>query len=177
MNIKDIGLKDLRSQLTIIPQDPVLFAGTLRENLDPFLCKSDEEIWLALDNASLKTYIMRQPEKLEYTVLQNGNNFSAGQRQLICLARALLRKTRILILDEATAAIDVETDAIIQRTIRREFKSATILTIAHRIQTVIDYDKIMVLDQGSIAEFDSPKDLLVNKSSKFYGLAHEAGLV
>ena len=177
LDIRFLGLQDLRARLTIIPQDPVLFAGTIRENLDPFSMVSDEALWYALDNASLKSYILRQPEKLDYNVLQNGENFSVGQRQLICLARALVRKTNILVLDEATAAIDVETDSIIQKTIRREFKDATILTIAHRINTVIDYDRILVLEQGSIVEYDSPQVLLSRKDSKFYSLAHEAGIV
>lgn len=98
IEIQNLGLKDLRSRLTIIPQDPVLFAGTVRDNLDPFNVKSDTELWDALDSASLKSYISKQPEKLEYVVLQGGENFSVGQRQLICLARALVRKTNILVI-------------------------------------------------------------------------------
>ncbi|KAJ3054695.1 hypothetical protein HK097_001102 [Rhizophlyctis rosea] len=174
-DISIVGLYDLRSKLTIIPQDPVLFAGTIRENLDPFNVHDDASVWRALESASLKTHVGKLEKKLGAPVLQGGENFSVGQRQLICLARALLRKTKILVLDEATAAIDVETDNIIQRTIRQEFKDCTILTIAHRINTVMDNDRILVLERGQIAEFDSPANLLKNKKSMFYSLAKEAG--
>ncbi|KAJ3040828.1 hypothetical protein HDV00_010443 [Rhizophlyctis rosea] len=174
-DIAQMGLYDLRSKLTIIPQDPVLFAGTIRENLDPFNVHDDASLWQALESASLKNHVSRLEKKLGSMVLQGGENFSVGQRQLICLARALLRKTKILVLDEATAAIDVETDNIIQQTIRREFSDCTILTIAHRINTVMDNDRILVLERGQIAEFDSPANLLKNKKSMFYGLAKEAG--
>ncbi|KAJ3300226.1 Multidrug resistance-associated protein 1 [Borealophlyctis nickersoniae] len=175
LDISGLGLYDLRSRLTIIPQDPVLFAGTIRENLDPFGVYDDAAIWRALESASLKTHVSRLDDKLGAMVLQGGENFSVGQRQLICLARALLRKTKILVLDEATAAIDVETDTIIQKTIRQEFCDCTILTIAHRINTVMDNDRILVLDRGKIAEYDSPANLLRNKKSMFYGLAKESG--
>ena len=177
VDIATLGLYELRSRLTIIPQDPMLFAETIRSNLDPFGHHTDQEIWSALESASLKRHVSSLEGGLSYMVLQGGDNFSVGQRQLICLARAVLRKTNILVLDEATAAIDVETDMTIQKTIRREFKDCTILTIAHRINTVMDSDKIMVLDQGKIVEFDSPQALLEKSSSVFYGLAKEAGQV
>ncbi|GAB5588211.1 hypothetical protein Unana1_03111 [Umbelopsis nana] len=175
VDISSIGLHDLRSRLTIIPQDPVLFAGTVRDNLDPFNAHDDVEIWQVLENSHLKDHIAKLEGKLNATVLEGGENFSVGQRQLICLARALLRRTTVLVLDEATAAIDVETDAIIQETIRREFADCTILTIAHRINTVMDSNKILVLDKGTIAEYDSPKNLLANPDSVFYSLAKQAG--
>ncbi|KAG2178766.1 hypothetical protein INT43_001612 [Umbelopsis isabellina] len=175
VDISTIGLHDLRSRLTIIPQDPVLFAGTVRENLDPFNAHDDVEIWQVLENSHLKDHIAKLEGKLNAVVLEGGENFSVGQRQLICLARALLRRTTVLVLDEATAAIDVETDSLIQETIRREFVDCTILTIAHRINTVMDSDKILVLDKGVIAEYDTPKALLAKPDSVFYSLAKQAG--
>ncbi|CDH53086.1 abc metal ion [Lichtheimia corymbifera JMRC:FSU:9682] len=175
-DIANLRLLDLRSRLTIIPQDPMLFAGSVRENLDPYGTASDADLWQALESAHLKEHITKMDGKLNAEVLEGGDNFSVGQRQLICLARALLRRSTILILDEATAAIDVETDAIIQETIRREFADCTILTIAHRINTVMDSDRILVLDKGHIAEFDTPQQLIDNKDSIFYSMAHEAGL-
>ncbi|KAI8377534.1 multi drug resistance-associated protein MRP [Radiomyces spectabilis] len=177
VDISTLRLFDLRSRLTIIPQDPVLFAGSVRENLDPFGAHDDVQIWQALQLAHLHDHISKLDGKLNAVVLEGGENFSVGQRQLICLARALLRRTTVLILDEATAAIDVETDAIIQETIRSQFADCTILTIAHRINTVMDSDRILVLDQGHIAEFDNPEKLLANKQSLFYSMTKEAGLV
>lgn len=176
VDISSLRLFDLRSRLTIIPQDPVLFAGTVRENLDPFGTHDDAELWQALQHSHLGEHITKMDGKLNAIVLEGGENFSVGQRQLICLARALLRKTTILVLDEATAAIDVETDSIIQETIRRQFANCTILTIAHRINTVLDSDRILVLDKGNIAEFESPTKLLEDHQSIFYSMAKEAGL-
>ncbi|TPX31400.1 hypothetical protein SmJEL517_g05244 [Synchytrium microbalum] len=176
VDVSALGLGTLRSKLTIIPQDPVLFQGTVRDNLDPFVKHTDDEIWRALESASLKETVGRLELKLSAPVLQGGENWSVGQRQLLCLARALLRKTKILVLDEATASIDQETDSIIQKTIRKEFKDCTILVIAHRINTVMDNDRILVLDRGQVSEFDSPRNLLKNHRSKFYSLARESGL-
>ncbi|GFT34184.1 multidrug resistance-associated protein 1 [Nephila pilipes] len=177
LNIAEMGLHDLRSKITIIPQDPVLFSGTLRMNLDPFNWYSDTQLWEALDHAHLKNFVSTLEEGLEHEVVEGGENLSVGQRQLVCLARALLRKTKILVLDEATAAVDLETDSLIQGTIRKEFADASVLTIAHRLNTVMDYDRIMVLDQGKVAEFDSPETLLKDKNSIFYGMAKDANLV
>ncbi|XP_077258462.1 multidrug-Resistance like Protein 1 isoform X6 [Temnothorax americanus] len=176
IDISKLGLHDLRSRLTIIPQDPVLFSGTLRINLDPFDCHSDEEIWRALEHAHLKSFIENLPNALLHEVSESGENLSVGQRQLICLARALLRKTKVLILDEATAAVDLETDDLIQTTIRQEFKDCTVLTIAHRLNTILDSDRVIVLDKGLIVEYDSPEVLLRNPSSSFYSMAKDAGL-
>ncbi|XP_055866421.1 multidrug resistance-associated protein 1-like isoform X2 [Biomphalaria glabrata] len=175
--ISDIGLHDLRSRLTILPQDPVLFSGTLRMNLDPFNSYTDAMIWRALEHAHLKSFVEETPAGLEFVCDEGGQNLSVGQRQLVCLARSLLRKTKILVLDEATAAVDMETDDLIQKTIRSEFKDCTVLTIAHRLNTIMDYDRIMVLDQGEIKEFDAPDILLKNKQSIFYGMAKDANLV
>uniref|UniRef100_A0A672JYL5 Canalicular multispecific organic anion transporter 1-like n=2 Tax=Sinocyclocheilus grahami TaxID=75366 RepID=A0A672JYL5_SINGR len=168
IDISTLGLHDLRSRLTIIPQDPVLFSGTLRMNLDPFEKSSDEEIWTVLELAHLKDYVRGLPTGLQHEVSEGGENLSVGQRQLLCLARALLRKSRILILDEATAAVDLETDDLIQNTLRTEFSHCTVLTIAHRLSTILDSSRVMVLDFGQIVEFDSPSVLLNNKQGHFY---------
>ncbi|KAG0264019.1 hypothetical protein BG011_007579 [Mortierella polycephala] len=175
VDISTVGLKYLRQHLAIIPQDPTLFVGTVRENLDPFDELEDAELWEALERAHLKDHISSLAGGLSFKVSQNGDNFSVGQRSLICLARALLRKTKILVLDEATAAVDVETDELIQKTIRKEFKDRTILTIAHRIKTVMDSDKILVLEKGRVEEFEPPTTLLQRPNSLFYSLAQQAG--
>ncbi|NXL09578.1 MRP3 protein, partial [Mesembrinibis cayennensis] len=175
VKISEIGLHDLRSRLTIIPQDPVLFSGTLRMNLDPFNKYTDEDIWKALELSHLKRFVSSQPAMLDYECSEGGENLSVGQRQLVCLARALLRKTRVLILDEATAAIDLETDDLIQMTIRTQFEDCTVLTIAHRLNTIMDYTRVLVLDNGTIAEFDTPASLIAAKGI-FYSMAKDAGL-
>ncbi|KAJ2666002.1 hypothetical protein IW148_001361 [Coemansia sp. RSA 1199] len=173
-DIAKYGLFDVRSKLSIIPQDPVLFAGTVRENLDPFNNYSDQAIWQALEHAHLADFIRTKDERLEFVVTQSGENFSVGQRQLICLARALLKRAKVLVLDEATAAIDNSTDTIIQESIRKEFKNCTVLTIAHRLNTIIDSDMILVVDGGRLAEYDTPQNLLENENSLFAKLVEEA---
>uniref|UniRef100_A0A6Q2X0G2 ATP-binding cassette, sub-family C (CFTR/MRP), member 2 n=1 Tax=Esox lucius TaxID=8010 RepID=A0A6Q2X0G2_ESOLU len=175
IDIASLGLHDLRSRLTIIPQDPVLFSGTLRMNLDPFETFSDEEIWGVLELSHLKDYVGGLQEGLNHEVSEGGENLSVGQRQLLCLARALLRKSRILILDEATAAVDLETDDLIQTTIRQEFAHCTVLTIAHRLHSILDSNRVMVLDAGKIVEFDSPSTLF-NQQGHFYSMAKDAGI-
>uniref|UniRef100_H0VI28 ATP binding cassette subfamily C member 2 n=1 Tax=Cavia porcellus TaxID=10141 RepID=H0VI28_CAVPO len=175
VDIASIGLHDLREKLTIIPQDPVLFSGSLRMNLDPFNKYSDEEIWKALELAHLKSFVAGLQLGLSHEVTEAGENLSIGQRQLLCLGRALLRKSKILVLDEATAAVDLETDQLIQQTIRSEFSHCTVITIAHRLHTIMDSDKIMVLDNGNIVEYGSPEELL-EKSGPFYFMAKEAGI-
>jgi ATP-binding cassette subfamily C (CFTR/MRP) protein 1 len=177
IDISEIGLHSLRGRLTIIPQDPVLFSGSLRMNIDPFNSYSDEAIWMALEHSHLKTFVRNLSEGLDYKITEGGENLSVGQRQLVCLARALLRKTKVLILDEATAAIDFETDELIQKTIRSQFNDCTILTIAHRLNTIMDSDRIILLDKGMIVEFDSPQTLLADRNSIFHGMAKNAGLV
>jgi len=160
INIATIDLEVLRNKLAIIPQDPVLFSGTVRSNLDPACQHTDDELWSALEKAHLKAYIIQLSKKLESEVLPHGENFSVGQRQLVCLARAILRKARILIMDEATANIDFHTDALIQESVRKEFASSTVLTIAHRLNTIMDYEKVLVLDHGRVIEFGKPAELL-----------------
>ncbi|KAI3782932.1 hypothetical protein L2E82_12991 [Cichorium intybus] len=173
IDISSIGLHDLRSRLSIIPQDPSLFEGTIRANLDPLEEHCDQEIWEALDKSQLGDIVREKDLKLDAPVLENGDNWSVGQRQLVSLGRALLKKARILVLDEATASVDSATDNLIQKIIRTEFKDCTVCTIAHRIPTVIDSDLVLVLSDGQVAEFDSPVQLLENKSSMFYKLVTE----
>lgn len=159
VNVKNIGLHDLRSQLAIIPQDPVLFTGTVRKNLDPFNERTDMELWDALKRSGL--YHSHDPASsdkfhLQSSVKDEGSNFSLGERQLLALARALVRRSKILIMDEATSSVDYETDALVQTTVAREFKNCTILSIAHRLKTILYYDKILVLEKGEVEEYDEP---------------------
>ncbi|KAM4829793.1 multidrug resistance-associated protein 1 isoform 2-T2 [Thomomys bottae] len=176
VNIAKIGLHNLRFKITIIPQDPVLFSGSLRMNLDPFSQYSDEDVWTALELAHLKGFVSTLPDKLEHECAEGGENLSVGQRQLVCLARALLRKTKILVLDEATAAVDLETDDLIQSTIRTQFHDCTVLTIAHRLNTIMDYTRVIVLDKGEIVECGTPSELVQHRGI-FYSMAKDAGLV
>ncbi|KAL1826092.1 hypothetical protein ACET3Z_012870 [Daucus carota] len=173
IDISTIGLHDLRSRLSIIPQDPTLFEGTIRANLDPLSEHSDAEIWEALDKSQLGEIVRHKEQKLDAPVLENGDNWSVGQRQLVSLGRALLKQARILVLDEATASVDSATDNLIQKIIRTEFKDCTVCTIAHRIPTVIDSDLVLVLSDGRVAEFDAPARLLEDKSSMFLKLVSE----
>ena len=175
LDIADMGLNDLRKALAIIPQEPVLFSGSVRYNIDPFSEHTDAELWGALERAHLKQTIMKNADGLEMDVGNGGENFSAGQRQLLCLARALLKKSKILVLDEATAAVDVETDNLIQSTIRRAFNDCTTLTIAHRLNTIIDSDRILVLDRGRKLEYDTPQNLLANPGGVFTSMVEETG--
>uniref|UniRef100_A0A8B9TRX8 Multidrug resistance-associated protein 1 n=1 Tax=Anas platyrhynchos TaxID=8839 RepID=A0A8B9TRX8_ANAPL len=176
INIAKIGLHDLRFKITIIPQDPILFSGSLRMNLDPFDQHSDEDIWRSLELAHLKNFVSALPDKLNHECAEGGENLSVGQRQLVCLARALLRKSKILVLDEATAAVDLETDNLIQSTIKSQFEECTVLTIAHRLNTIMDYTRVLVLDRGEVVECGSPDSLLQEKGI-FYSMAKDSGLV
>ncbi|KAJ7552377.1 hypothetical protein O6H91_06G052800 [Diphasiastrum complanatum] len=176
-DVSKFGLNDLRRNLGIIPQVPVLFSGTIRFNLDPFNEHSDADLWESLERAHLKDVVARNILGLNSEVSEGGENFSVGQRQLLSLARVLLRRSKILVLDEATSAVDVGTDILIQKTIREEFKSCTMLVIAHRLNTIIDCDRILVLDAGKVAEFDTPKDLLNQVDSVFFGMVHSTGVV
>ncbi|XP_069726657.1 multidrug resistance-associated protein 1 isoform X2 [Phaenicophaeus curvirostris] len=176
INIAKIGLHDLRFKITIIPQDPVLFSGSLRMNLDPFDQYSDEDIWRSLELAHLKNFVSSLPDKLHHECAEGGENLSVGQRQLVCLARALLRKSKILVLDEATAAVDLETDKLIQSTIKSQFEECTVLTIAHRLNTIMDYTRVLVLERGEVVECGTPEHLLQEKGI-FYSMAKDSGLV
>lgn len=167
VDVSKIGTEPLRRKLSIIPQDPVLFSNTVKYNLDPFGVCTEDELWAVLKKVELNDVIDSLGNKLEETVVEGGDNFSQGQRQLICIARSLLRKPKILVMDEATASIDNQTDGIIQTMIRENFKDATVLTIAHRLNTIMDSDKILVLDDGNIAEYDSPKVLLTKSGGVF----------
>ncbi|XP_069101813.1 multidrug resistance-associated protein 1-like isoform X2 [Argopecten irradians] len=175
--IADLGLHELRPRITILPQDPVIFSDTIRSNLDPSTRFTDAAIWRALESAHLKQFVSEQRDKIYHQCGEDGLSLSVGQRQLVCLGRALLHKNKILILDEATAAVDMETDELIQQTIKTEFEDCTVLTIAHRLNTIMDYDRVMVLDKGVIVEFDRPQTLLEDKGSVFYGMAKDADLV
>ncbi|XP_024407272.2 ATP-binding cassette sub-family C member 11 [Desmodus rotundus] len=170
VDISSVSLQDLRSKLSIIPQDPVLFSGTVRLNLDPFNNYTDEQIWGALEKTSLSKTIVKLPQRLQAEVLENGRNFSVGERQLLCITRALLCNSKILIIDEATASIDLETDALVQHTIREAFQGCTVLVIAHRITTVLYCDRILVMDNGKVVEFDSPEVLQRQPGSMFAAL-------
>ncbi|KAA0713356.1 Multidrug resistance-associated protein 4 [Triplophysa tibetana] len=171
----EIGLHDLRQKMSIIPQDPVLFTGTMRKNLDPFDQHSDQDLWNSLEEVQLKSVVEELPSKLETELAESGSNFSVGQRQLVCLARAILRKNQILIIDEATANVDPRTDELIQKTIREKFKECTVLTIAHRLNTIIDSDRILVLDAGRINAYDNPYVLLKDQDSIFYKMVQQTG--
>ncbi|XP_061382806.1 ATP-binding cassette subfamily C member 4 isoform X2 [Danaus plexippus] len=164
-----LALQEVRSKISIIPQEPVLFSATIRYNLDPFNCYDDEQLWKALEAVDLKAAI----PALDFKVSEGGSNFSLGQRQLVCLARAILRGNRILVLDEATANVDPKTDEFIQRTIRKRFSDCTVLTVAHRLNTIMDSDRVMVMDTGRLVEFDHPYKLLCNPEGHFTKMVKE----
>jgi len=169
-----IGLTDLRSKLGIIPQNPVLFSGTIKSNMDPFDEYTTGEIWKALEQCSMKDAVEAMPGQLEAAVAEGGQNLSNGMRQMLVLGRALLRQCKVLFLDEATASVDIETDREIQRTLREAFKDCTVLTIAHRINTIMDSDKILVLKDGCAAEFAPPEELLKDETSIFSEIVRHA---
>lgn len=162
VDIKTLGLHMLRKNVAFIPQTPFLIQGTIKENLDPFNECTDEQINGVIQEVNLEEKISSLPEGLMTYVSENNNLFSVGQKQLVCLARAIIRKTKILVLDEATANVDLETDNFIQTTLREKFKNCTVFIIAHRLATVIDADRILVMSKGKCQEYDHPLRLLVN---------------
>ncbi|KAK5646552.1 hypothetical protein RI129_005016 [Pyrocoelia pectoralis] len=175
VDIRRVPLEQLRRKIAIIPQEPFLFSGSIRHNLDPFQEYSDEVLWSALEKVHLKEDVKNSDFGLYHNVMESGANFSVGQKQLLCLARAIIRNNKILILDEATANVDPRTDYLIQETIREKFADCTVITIAHRLHTVMDSNKIIVMDAGSIIEFDHPYVLLQNSNSKFYAMTYATG--
>ncbi|XP_037038323.1 probable multidrug resistance-associated protein lethal(2)03659 isoform X2 [Bradysia coprophila] len=170
-----LGLHDLRKRISIIPQEPVLFSGTLRFNLDPFDEHTDGKIWDALEQVELKSFVSSSLNGLDCRIMDGGLNFSMGQRQLVCLARAILRNNKILICDEATANVDPETDKLIQTTIRKKFSGCSVLTIAHRLHTVMDNDRILVIDAGNVVEFGHPYELLQRSDGHLTKLVNQTG--
>ncbi|KAF5442206.1 hypothetical protein F2P56_034893 [Juglans regia] len=173
IDISTIGLHDLRSRFGIIPQDPTLFNGTMRYNLDPLSQHSEKEIWEVLEKCQLQEAVKEKKKGLDSVVVEDGSNWSQGQRQLFCLGRALLRRSRILVLDEATASIDNATDMILQKTIRTEFSNCTVITVAHRIPTVMDCGMVLSISDGKLVEFDEPTKLMKREGSLFGQLVSE----
>ena len=165
--LSELNLQEARSALTAIPQDPLFFTGTLRSNLDPFSEYGDQEIWDALDKVQMKELLENTPDKLDCHVTERGNNFSVGERQLLCLARAMLQKKKVLVFDEATANVDYDTERLIHDTLNDHLKDCTVLTIAHRMTNVMQYDKVLVLDKGRLVEFNKPGVLIKRKDSIF----------
>lgn len=174
VDVSEVDLELLRNKLSIIPQDPVLFSGTVRSNLDPFKKHNDEEIWNALEKTQLKDRVKTMPGQLEASVDTGGNNLSVGERQLLCLTRALLRNSKVLVLDEATASVDPETEIAVQTTIQNEFTDCTVVTIAHRLKTVVSCDRVIVMKNGQIIEFDQPATLLSDPNSEFSKMLESA---
>ena len=162
VDVGTLNLQTARRSMAVIAQDPVLFGGSLRRNLDPFSVQTDLDLWTALEEVQLKAMVEKLPGQLEYRVNETGSNFSVGERQLVCLARALVQKSKIIDMDEATANVDFKTDNLIQEVIRHKFKDSTVLTIAHRLNTIMDYDKVLILDGGRMVEFDKPEILIQN---------------
>ncbi|EDO38354.1 predicted protein, partial [Nematostella vectensis] len=173
--ITDLQLQDLRRRISVIPQDPVLFSGCLRKNVDPFAQFSDDALWNGLEEVHLRETVDKLPDGIETELAEKGSNFSVGQRQLVCLARAILSHNKILVIDEATANVDHSTDSLIKETIRNKFHDCTVLTIAHRLNTVMDSDRVMVLDAGRLVEFDEPYVLLLNSQGFFSQLVEQTG--
>lgn len=176
IDISSIGLQRLRTSMAVIPQSPVLFSGyTVRDNLDPFNKYADDTIWDALEAVQMVDAVKALPLQLGAAVAHEGSNFSVGQRQLLCLARAVLLRNNIIVLDEPSANVDSKTDQLLQKTLRERFSDATIISVAHRLDTIIDYDKVLVLGDGKMMEFGSPSDLLSKEDGHFLALVNSTG--
>lgn len=175
VDIFKLGLKQLRSAISMLPQDPTLFSGTIRENIDPFEQYTDSQVWAALEKAQMKDALEKLPEMLETPVGEGGDMFSVGERQLLCLARSILAEAKLLIMDECTASVDVQTDAKIQEMVRVAFKDCTVFAIAHRLDTIIDYDRIVVLDNGRLKEHGTGAELIDMEGGIFSSLVDETG--
>ena len=175
VDIAKINIQSARRAMSVITQNPILFTGSLRMNLDPFQEYSDQELWDALEEASLKNMVEKLPKQLSEEIKECGANFSVGERQLLCLARALLKRSKIIIMDEATANVDYKTDQLIQETIHTKSRHCTVITIAHRLNTIIDYDRVVVLENGQVVEYDKPEILLQNKEGEFSRLYRHGG--
>ena len=174
VSINSLNLRLSRSAVAAISQNPLLFSGTMRLNLDPEGKYDDKALWDVLTDVSLKQLVQSLPDKLESRVTEGGGNLSVGERQLLCVARALLQDKKIVVLDEATANVDMKTDRVLQDVIRSKLSGRTVLTIAHRLETILDYDKVLVMDAGKVVEFDDPKILLGRPDSEFARL-YECG--
>ena len=168
VNTKSMTLNTLRSKVSIIPQEPFLFLGTLRKNIDPFNEYRDDQIWKCLEETGLKEMVSKLEKGLDSVVSETGSNFSVGEKQLLCLVRVMLRNNKIVVLDEATANVDLKTDELIQASIKKKFGDCTVLTIAHRLNTVRDCDKILVMEDGTVVEFGRPQELLQNADGFYY---------
>jgi len=189
VDISKIGLKDLRTKISIIPQDSTIFSGTVRTVLDPFSLYEDARLWDALRRSFLvEEHSLRNSSDiseessagritLETVIGTGGSNLSVGEKSLLSLARALVRNSRIVILDEATASVDLETDSKIQQTIQTEFEDKTLICIAHRLRTILSYDRILVLDSGQIAEFDTPLNLYQRGDGIFRALCDKSNIL
>ena len=167
VKLETLNVQDARRTFSVITQDPILFAGSLRMNLDPFKKCTDHDLWTALAEVQMTQWVQQLPGQLQHKLIESGSNLSVGERQLVCLARILLEKKKIVIFDEATANVDFKTDRLIQEVIRSKFKDTTIITIAHRLETIMDCDRVMVLDRGRVVEFDKPSSLLDKTESYF----------
>jgi len=173
-DISKIGLSKLRNGIVMIPQNPVLFKGTIRSNIDE--TASDDNIWDALEKVNLKSFVSQLSDKLDSPVEVGGSNLSFGQRQLMLMARAVILKPKVLVMDEATASLDQESDDLMQKTLKSYFSETTVLSIAHRLTSISNYDKIMVLDEGRLVELDTPEKLLADASSHFAQLVKHSGI-
>ncbi|KAJ3129518.1 Multidrug resistance-associated protein 1 [Physocladia obscura] len=176
VDISTIGLKKLRSSIQMIPQNPILFDGTVRSNIDALAKYTDDDIWYALECVGMKEYVSRLSNKLDSTITEGGTNLSAGQRQLLCLTKVLLEKNKILIMDEATSSVDAESDLRIQDSMKTHFKSATVISVAHRLNTISGFDKVLVLENGKAAEFEAPYVLLQKENSIFKEMVNAMGV-